>query len=58
MTTMKDSTQIGLREKKDGFPWCPAAKTLRFTARGVGLIPGWGPRILRAVWHGQKRKKQ
>ena len=26
------------------------------TARGPGLIPGWGTKILQAVWCGQKKK--
>ena len=27
------------------------------TAGGMGLIPGWGNKILPATWHGQKKKK-
>ena len=27
-----------------------------FIAIGQGLIPGWGTKILQAVWHGQKKK--
>ena len=28
-----------------------------FTARGTGSSPGWGTKILQAVWHGQKINK-
>ena len=28
------------------------------TAEGMGLIPGWGTKILHAVWHSQKKKKK
>ena len=28
------------------------------TAGGRGLIPGQGTKILHAVWHGQKKKKE
>ena len=28
-----------------------------FTAKGLGSIPGWGPKIPYAVWCGQKVKK-
>ena len=27
------------------------------TAGGMGLIPGWGNKILPATWHGQEKKK-
>ena len=27
-----------------------------FTAEGPGLIPGWGDKILQAVWYGQKKR--
>ena len=30
---------------------------LASTARGTGLIPGWGTKILQATKHGQKKKK-
>ena len=26
-------------------------------AGGAGLIPGWGTKILHAVWHSQKQKR-
>ena len=28
-----------------------------FTARGPGLIPGWGTKIPQALWHGLKENK-
>ena len=28
------------------------------TAEGPGSIPGWGTKILQAVWHYQKKKKK
>ena len=31
-------------------------KTPDFHGRGVGSIPGWGTKILHAVWHSQKNK--
>ena len=37
-----------------------AVQWLRFhasTAGGMGLIPGWGTKILHAAWHSQKIKK-
>ena len=27
-----------------------------FTAGGLCSIPGWGPEILQATWHGQKKQ--
>ena len=29
-----------------------------FTAMGLGLIPGWGTKIMQAVWHSTARKKK
>ena len=28
------------------------------TAEGMGLIPGWGTKILNALWHSKKKKKK
>ena len=28
-----------------------------FTAKSIGSIPGWGAKILQAVWSSQKKKK-
>ena len=38
-------------------PGGPVVKTLPSKAQGVPLIPGWGNKILRAVWHGQNSKQ-
>ena len=29
-----------------------------FTAKGLGLILGWGIKILQAEWHSEKKKKK
>ena len=26
------------------------------TAKGLGLIPGWRTKVLKATWHGQKKR--
>ena len=39
------------------FPGGPVVKTLPFSARGSGSIPGWKTKILRAVGRSQKVKK-
>ena len=36
------------------FPSGPVAKTWHFHCGGLGSIPGWGTKILQAVWHSQK----
>ena len=28
------------------------------TARNLGLIPGWGTKILQTVWYSQRKKKK
>ena len=28
------------------------------TAGGTGLIPGWGTKIMLALWHGKEKKKE
>ena len=38
-------------------PGGPVAKTLRSSAKGVGLIPGWGTRTLYVVWHWPRKLK-
>ena len=35
----------------------PVVKTPHFQCRGMGSIPGWGPKISHAVQVGQKKKK-
>ena len=36
----------------------PVVRTLCFTAKGVGSVPGWGTKIPQAMKHGQKKKKR
>ena len=38
-------------------PGDPVVRTRTFTAVGPGSIPGQGTKILKAEWHGQKKKK-
>ena len=39
------------------FPGSPVVSTQCFNSRGPGSIPGQGTKILKDVWHGQKKKK-
>ena len=39
------------------FPGFPVVRTSDFTAVGLGSIPGWGTKILQAMWYGQKKKQ-
>ena len=39
------------------FPGSPLVSTQCFNSRGPGSIPGQGTKILKDVWHGQKKKK-
>ena len=32
-------------------------KFCTFIAGSMGSIPGWGTKILHALWHGQKKRK-
>ena len=36
----------------------PVVRTLCFTAKGVGSVPGWGTKIPQAMKHGQKKKRE
>ena len=47
-TTIKKKKIYSLKKKK---------KTPPFQCRGQRLIPGWGTKILQAVWFGQEIKK-
>ena len=47
------------RSEGGDVPGGPVVKTLHFHCRGgalpgMGLIPGWGTKILHAAWHSQK----
>ena len=37
------------------FPGGPVVRTLCFHCRGMGSIPGWGIKILQAMWCGQNK---
>ena len=39
-------------------PGGPVVRTLRFHCQGLGSIPGWGTKIPKATWHGQKIEKK
>ena len=39
------------------FPGGLVVKTQHFHCHGLGSIPGWGPEIFQALWHGKKKKK-
>ena len=43
-----------------GIPWWSSGwlGLSAFTAVGPGSIPGWGTKILQALWRGQKKKKK
>ena len=38
-------------------PGGPVVRTLCFTAEDTDSVPGWGIKILQAVWRRQKKKK-
>ena len=38
------------------FPGGLMVRTQHFHCHGLGSIPGWGPEILQALWHGEKKK--
>ena len=40
------------------FPGGPVVKTSPYKTGGVGLIPGQGAKILRALWPGKQTNKQ
>ena len=40
------------------FPGSPVVSTQCFNSRGPSSIPGQGTKILKDVWHGQKKKKK
>ena len=37
------------------FPGGQVVRTQRFHRHGLGSVPGWGTKILQAVWRGQKQ---
>ena len=40
------------------FPGGPVVRTQRFQCQGQGSNPGWGTKILQAMWNNQKKKKK
>ena len=52
LTLVKEKKE---RRKRD-FPVVQWLRLRGSIARGVGSVPGWGAKILHAVWHGQKKK--
>ena len=40
------------------FPGGPVARTWCFHCWGPGSIPGWGTKILQAVWLGQNKQNK
>ena len=45
-------------KKQRDLPGGPVVKTLRFHCRGMCSIPGQGPKIPHATWHGQKKRER
>ena len=37
------------------FPGGLVVRTQHFHCHGLGSIPGWGPEIFQALWHGKKK---
>ena len=42
-----------MQKKKEGIPWLGFCTS---TAQGTGWIPGWGTKILQAMWHNNNNK--
>ena len=43
-----------MQKKKEGIPWLGFCTS---TAQGTGWIPGWGTKILQAMWHNNKNNR-
>ena len=40
-----------------GIPWQSRVRTQHFHCQSLGSVAGWGTKILKAVWHSQKKKE-
>ena len=51
----KSATLLVSKTNTDkGIPWQSSSQGSVSTAGGMGLIPGWGAKMLQIVWCGQK----